>query len=80
MFKKRPLTLFEKLPLFFRALVAPDTSWPLRGVILLTIGYIILPTDLLPDFLGPFAWLDDLLIAHWAINQVIQRLPVSVKS
>ncbi len=39
------------------------------------VAYVISPIDLMPDFLVGLGWIDDILLATFAINWIIGRLP-----
>ncbi|MGF3066218.1 YkvA family protein [Facklamia sp. P12945] len=75
--KKKPikLTLVEKFPLFITSLFKRETPILARVLIFATFLYVLLPTDLLPDFLGPLGFMDDALLLPLMVNSVVKRLP-----
>ena len=44
------------------------------------VVYVISPVDLMPDFLVGLGWIDDILLATFAVNWIIKRLPREVFS
>ena len=51
--------LVYKVLLLFYLLQSETTPLAIKGAIIGCLGYVILPTDLIPDFLGPIGWTDD---------------------
>lgn len=47
--------------------------------VLLFMGYLIFPFDLVPDFLGFFGILDDLSILTWVLQKVVSIAPKHLK-
>ncbi|MFE8699553.1 YkvA family protein [Cytobacillus sp. FJAT-54145] len=47
--------------------------------VLLLIGYIALPFDLIPDFLSIFGVTDDILIGTFILQRIIKNAPESIK-
>lgn len=58
-----------------------DPRSPLRAKLLLafTIGYLIMPFDLVPDFIPFFGQLDDLVIVMWLLTKSIKMIPEQIK-
>ena len=56
------LTLILRIPLLIRLVANPRVPFRTKLILVLAIGYIILPTDLLFDFLPIFGRLDDLIV------------------
>lgn len=55
--------------------LAADASLP-RGVrvrMALLLGYLLLPVDLVPDFIPVVGYADDALIVAWALRSVVRR-------
>ena len=42
------------------------------------LAYVVLPYDLLPDFLGPLGFVDDLLVVALVLETVLARVPAEV--
>ncbi|MGY4104635.1 YkvA family protein [Ignavigranum ruoffiae] len=47
---------------FIKALFTKSTPLYIKGMIAFALIYTIVPVDLLPDFLGPLAFLDDAVV------------------
>lgn len=56
------LTLILRIPLLIRLVANPRVPFRTKLILVLAIGYIILPTDLLFDFLPIFGRIDDLIV------------------
>jgi len=75
---RRFLALSTRTKLRFgRALLADrHTGWMARAVLLLLVGYLALPFDLIPDFIPVLGQADDLLVivlALWLLMVVVPR-------
>ncbi len=75
-----PMTLREAmrlLPDVVRLLrrLSTDPSLPrsLRWRLLLLIGYLALPIDLVPDFIPVAGYADDVLLVAWVLRSVVRR-------
>jgi uncharacterized membrane protein YkvA (DUF1232 family) len=75
-----PMTLREAmrlLPDVVRLLrrLSTDPSLPrsLRWWLLLLIGYLALPIDLVPDFIPVAGYADDVLLVAWVLRSVVRR-------
>ncbi|MGX7108463.1 YkvA family protein [Facklamia miroungae] len=73
--KQAKLSFLEKFPLFLKSFFKKDTPMLARLMILFTFAYVLLPTDMLPDFLGPLGFVDDALLIPLMVNSVIKLLP-----
>lgn len=51
------------LQFLLKAFFHRATPWYVKGLLLLALIYTAWPADLVPDFLVPYGWLDDLIIA-----------------
>jgi uncharacterized membrane protein YkvA (DUF1232 family) len=69
----------EILMLLF-ALRDPDTPLAAKAGILLLIGYVLSPIDLVPDVLLLFGWIDDLAVLMIGVPFLIRRLPAAVQA
>lgn len=47
--------------------------------VLLIVGYIMLPLDLIPDFITFFGVIDDILIVSFIFSAIIKMAPDSLK-
>ncbi|MBG9979889.1 DUF1232 domain-containing protein [Facklamia sp. DSM 111018] len=73
--KQLKLSLGDKLPLFFKSIFKSETPLLARLLILFTFAYVILPTDMLPEILGPLGLIDDALLIPLMANIVVNMLP-----
>jgi uncharacterized membrane protein YkvA (DUF1232 family) len=48
--------------------------WRAFGLMALALGYLIMPFDLIPDFLVLVGVLDDVMIVGWLLNRVDGQL------
>lgn len=48
--------------------------WSAFGMMALALGYLVMPFDLIPDFLMLIGVVDDVLIVGWLLNRIDQRL------
>jgi uncharacterized membrane protein YkvA (DUF1232 family) len=57
-----------------------DPRVPPRSKALLLVlgGYLVSPVDLIPDFIPAAGYLDDLVIAAFALHQILNRVPETV--
>ncbi len=69
---KQELTLYQ--------LVAkhPDTPWLAKMCLGLAIGYLLLPFDLIPDFIPILGQLDDLVIVPFFVYIALKLTPNAV--
>lgn len=58
----------------------PDTPWTAKVLIGITIGYLLSPIDLIPDFIPVLGLLDDLVIVPLLIVASIRLIPDHVWS
>ncbi len=56
------LSLDERVPLRTKAKVAAG------------VAYFVTPLDVIPDFLGPPGFVDDVIVAAWILNAVAKQL------
>ena len=49
-----------------------------KAVLFVLVGYLASPVDLIPDFLPGLGQLDDLVIAAFALDQILNRVPEEV--
>ncbi len=65
--------------LLYYVLRNPGTPRADRTKILGALGYLILPTDLIPDFLPVVGFTDDLAALAWALYSVAKNVTPEVK-
>ena len=71
--------LFKReLAVYRRALAHPDTPWAAKAVLGLAVGYVLLPFDLIPDFLPVIGHLDDLVIVPALVWFALRLIPPHV--
>lgn len=70
---------YAALLLYF-VLKSPSTSSKDRAKILGSLGYFILPIDLIPDFIPVAGYTDDLAALTWGIYCVIKSITPEVKA
>jgi uncharacterized membrane protein YkvA (DUF1232 family) len=60
--------------------LARDPRVPARSkaTLVLLMGYIVSPIDLIPDFLPGIGQMDELVIAAFALDQMLNRVPPEV--
>lgn len=56
----------------------PDTPWLAKMCLGLAIGYLLLPFDLIPDFIPIFGQLDDVVIIPLLVYIALKLTPASV--
>lgn len=68
-------SLKQKLLLYKKILEHPQTPWYAKALLWLAIGYVMLPFDLIPDFIPVIGHLDDLIIVPGLIYLAIKFIP-----
>ncbi|WP_249978833.1 YkvA family protein [Vreelandella olivaria] len=48
--------------------------WSAFGMMALALAYLVMPFDLIPDFLMIIGLVDDVIIIGWLLNRIDQRL------
>jgi uncharacterized membrane protein YkvA (DUF1232 family) len=64
--------------LVFRLMRDPRVPARSKAVLVLLAGYLASPIDLLPDFIPGIGHLDDLIMAAFALDQILNRVPDEV--
>src|SRR4030095_11798044 len=54
------------------------TPWYAKGVLGLAVGYLLLPFDLIPDFIPVLGQLDDLLIVPGLVWLALKLIPPQI--
>lgn len=66
---------------FYRRLYKhPQTPLLAKGLLWLAIGYLLMPFDLIPDFLPVIGQLDELVIIPFLLFLALKLTPASVKA
>lgn len=64
----------QNIKYFFKYLTDKEVSWVKKGLILMSLLYFILPTDIVSDFIIGIGWLDDAAVAAFVWNYVSTEL------
>jgi uncharacterized membrane protein YkvA (DUF1232 family) len=74
---RRFLALTSRAKLRFgRLLLAdPHTGWPAKFTLVVLVGYLALPFDLIPDFIPVIGQLDDIAVIFIAVAILILAVP-----
>jgi uncharacterized membrane protein YkvA (DUF1232 family) len=70
----------KNIKYFFEYLKDKEVSFFKKGLILLSLLYFILPTDIVPDFIIGLGWLDDATVAAFIWNAVRSEVGAYIKS
>lgn len=62
----------------FSAFRDPRVPWSAKGVALASVAYLILPVDLIPDFIPVLGWMDDLAMIPLACFLAGKLVPAGV--
>ena len=77
----RRLSIFQRqLVALWRAFWHPLTPFYLKAMMVGVVVYLIIPVDLLPDFIAVLGWVDDVLLVTFAVNWIVKRVPAEVFS
>jgi len=69
------LLLPDLTVLLLRLLRDDRVPWGAKAVALFGVGYVLSPLDVLPEILlGPFGYLDDLLVVSAALSRLMNRV------
>ena len=60
------------------ALKHPQTPWLAKMLLGLAVGYVLLPFDLIPDFIPVIGHLDDLIIVPGLVYLALKLIPDEV--
>lgn len=77
--KKAGIKVVYAALVLYYALMSPTTSAKDRTIIIGALGYFILPTDLLPDFIPLAGYGDDLAALGWALARVAKNITPETK-
>lgn len=71
---------FKQEVLFYRALHAhPKTPWLAKTLLWLALAYLVLPFDLIPDFIPVIGQLDELVIIPLLLYLALRLIPVEIR-
>jgi uncharacterized membrane protein YkvA (DUF1232 family) len=70
--------LKKKLALYRLVLKDPRTPMLPKALLWLAIGYILLPFDLIPDFLPVIGHIDDVIIVPLLVVLALRLIPVEI--
>jgi uncharacterized membrane protein YkvA (DUF1232 family) len=73
-------TVKRELQVYRRVLADPRTPWYAKIVLGLAIGYLMMPFDLIPDWLPVIGQLDDLLIIPGLVWLALKLIPSVIVS
>jgi uncharacterized membrane protein YkvA (DUF1232 family) len=68
----------RELAVYRRVLQDGRTPWAAKALLALAVGYLLLPFDLIPDFLPVVGQLDDLVIVPGLVLLALKLIPGDV--
>ncbi len=68
----------RELAVYRRVLHHPDTPWLAKLCLGLAVGYLLLPFDLIPDFIPVLGQLDDVILVPGLILLALWLVPAEV--
>ena len=71
----RLLQFRNEIVMLWRAFMAPETPLWLKGLMLLVPAYLLVPLDLIPDFIPVVGWLDDIIIIPLLVSWLVTLVP-----
>ena len=71
----RLLQFRNEIVMLWRAFLAPETPLWLKGLMLLVPAYLLVPLDLVPDFIPIVGWIDDLIIISLLVSWLVTLVP-----
>jgi uncharacterized membrane protein YkvA (DUF1232 family) len=74
-FLARVLTFRKELGTLWQAFLSKDTPLHLKALMLLVPTYLLLPVDLIPDFIPLLGWADDFVIIPLMVSLIVRMLP-----
>jgi uncharacterized membrane protein YkvA (DUF1232 family) len=77
-FKNLAKHIKQEFVLYQQVARHPDTPWLAKACLGLAIGYLLLPFDLIPDFIPMLGQLDDMVIVPLLIYIALKLTPDSI--
>ena len=77
-YRKYLLALPDLFHLIARLVLDKRVDAMSKTILAVALAYVVSPFDLLPDFLGPLGFVDDLLVIALAVETVLLRVPKKV--
>lgn len=78
-FLSKAKTLYHRVILngllLYRIFVNPKTPWYVRLLLLIPIGYVVIPTDIIADAIPILGQLDDLAILRYGYSILLRIVP-----
>ena len=65
----------RELATLWRAFIAPETPLHLKVLMLLVPTYLLMPVDLIPDFIPILGWVDDVVVVSMLVGWIMRLLP-----
>jgi len=73
------LRIFQgQLKALWRAFWHKKTPLYIKILMVLVVAYLLMPIDIIPDFLLLFGLVDDILIISLAMSWIMKRLPAEI--
>ena len=66
--------LLKNIRMYFRLFIHRDTPWYVKAILLAALFYLILPADLIPDWLLGVGILDDLTLVSLMVGLALKLL------
>lgn len=66
---KESLGFVKQAMVLFYCFQDPDTPKFIKALIMGALGYLIVPTDMMPDVLAGIGWLDDIAVLTFVLNR-----------
>ena len=76
--KQKAKELKKEITALYYAYQNPEVKLLPKIIIILTLGYMLSPIDLIPDFIPVIGYLDDLIVIPALISLSIRLIPESV--
>ena len=73
------IVIYNALLLFY-TLKSPDVSIKDKALIYGALGYLILPTDLIPDFFIPLGYTDDIAVLFYVIGLIKKEISPEIEN